>query len=112
MIDWTITFHFVCFAWLFFRAPSLDAALQYLAGIWTDNGAASTMPGIVLPLIAVGAVTQILPPDFRATLGKALDDRGAVAQGACGFLSLYLILVRAPAASATSSSRPTVRSRF
>lgn len=100
VIDWTITFHFVCFAWLFFRAPSLDAATQFIAGVWTDNGAESTMPGIVLPLIAVGALTQILPPDFRASLGKRLDDRGAVAQGAFGFALLYLIIVMAPAASA------------
>ena len=30
-IDWAVTFHFVCFAWLFFRAPSLDAATQYIS---------------------------------------------------------------------------------
>ena len=38
------TFHFVCFAWLFFRAPSLDAAMQYIAGVSSDNGAPNTMP--------------------------------------------------------------------
>ena len=26
VVDWALTFHFVCFAWLFFRSPSLDAA--------------------------------------------------------------------------------------
>jgi alginate O-acetyltransferase complex protein AlgI len=99
-LDWTLTFHFVCFAWLFFRAPSLDTATQFLGGIWTDNGAASTMPGIVLPLIACGALTQMFPPRSRAALGEWLDNRGAVAQAAFGFVLLYVVIVMAPAASA------------
>src|SRR5579863_4728450 len=62
VVDWAITFNFVCLTWLFFRSPSLDAANQFLAGLWTDNGAPSTTPMIVLPLIACGALTQIVPP--------------------------------------------------
>ena len=100
VVDWTITFHFVCFAWLFFRAPSLDAATVYLSGIWTDNGAATTMPGIVPALIAMGAVTQVLPPDFRTRLGRLLDDRGPAVQGAFGFSLFYGIIVMAPSAAA------------
>src|SRR5580704_18211303 len=38
-IAWIVTFHFVCFAWIFFRSASLDDSLQFLAGVWTDNGA-------------------------------------------------------------------------
>jgi D-alanyl-lipoteichoic acid acyltransferase DltB (MBOAT superfamily) len=100
VVDWALTFHFVCFTWLFFRAPSLDSALQYLAGIWTDNGAENTMPTIVAPLIACGALTQIVPPQTRAALGAVLDDRGALAQAAFGFAILYLVIVMAPSASA------------
>ena len=100
VLDWTLTFHFVCFAWLFFRAPSLDAATQYLAGIWSDNGAASTAPQIVWPLIACGAVTQSLPADFRATAGAWLDERGAATQTAVAFACLYVVIAMAPSASA------------
>jgi alginate O-acetyltransferase complex protein AlgI len=100
VVDWALTFHFVCFAWLFFRAPSLDAATQYLSGIWTDNGAANTMPGIIWLLITCGAVTQIVPPDARARLGAWLDGHGEVAQTAFGFAFLYVIIAMAPAASA------------
>src|ERR1700674_3545749 len=85
--DWALTFHFVCFAWLFFRSPSLDSATQYILGIWTDNGAQSTMPGIV-------------PPQPRAALGAMLDDRGAVAQAAFVFAILYVVIAMAPSASA------------
>ena len=98
--DWALTFHFVCFAWLFFRSPSLDAAMQYIAGVWTDNGAPNTMPAIVLPLIACGALTQIVPPQTRGAIGAALDNRGPAVQIAFGFALLYVIVVMAPSASA------------
>ncbi len=100
VVDWFITFQFVCFAWLFFRSPSLDSATSYLGGIWTDNGAANTMPGIVWALIAAGALTQIVPPTTRVTLGGWLDERGEFAQAAFAFVMLYAIIVMAPSASA------------
>ena len=100
LIDWTITFHFVCLAWLFFRAPSLDSVGAYLSGLVFDNGAENTTPLIVLVLIAAGAVTQVLPPDFRARLGQSLDNRGPLGQGAFAFVAMYLILIMAPSASA------------
>jgi alginate O-acetyltransferase complex protein AlgI len=100
VIDWALTFNFVCLAWLFFRSPSLDAAMQFLAGLWTDNGAPSTMPAIVVPLIACGALTQIIPAQSRTIVGLALDRRGALAQGAFAFALLYAIIVMAPSASA------------
>jgi D-alanyl-lipoteichoic acid acyltransferase DltB (MBOAT superfamily) len=99
-LDWAVTFHFVCFCWLFFRAPSLDAATQYLAGVWTDNGAANTMPWIVWPLLAAGAVTQLLPPDFRSRLGGWLDAKGGGAEVAFGAVAMYAIVVMAPSAAA------------
>ena len=99
-LDWLVTLHFVCFCWLFFRAPSLDVATQYLAGVWTDNGAAATMPAVVWPLLAAGAFTHIMPPDARARLGEWLDARGLPAQIGFGALVLYLIVVMAPSAAA------------
>ena len=97
---WAITFNFVCLAWLFFRASNLDQALQFIGGVWRDNGAANTAPAIVWPLLAAGAVTQILPPDFRASFGAALDRGGTIAQASVAAMLLLVILVLAPAASA------------
>jgi alginate O-acetyltransferase complex protein AlgI len=99
-LDWAVTLHFVCFCWLFFRAPSFDVATQYLSGILTDNGAASTMPWIVWPLVAAGAFTQFIPPDSRFRLGEWLDAKGLAAQIAFGAAAMYLIVVMAPDASA------------
>jgi len=99
-IDWFVTLQFVCVCWLFFRAPSLDVATQYLAGVWTDNGAPSTMPGVVWPLLAAGAFTQIVPPDSRFRLGEWLDARGLPAQIGFGAAAMYVIVVMAPSAAA------------
>jgi alginate O-acetyltransferase complex protein AlgI len=100
VLDWAVTLHFVCFCWLFFRAPSIDAATQYLAGIWTDNGAANTMPPVVWPLLAAGALTQIMPPDARKRFGAWLDAKGGAAEVAFATVALYLIVVMAPSAAA------------
>jgi D-alanyl-lipoteichoic acid acyltransferase DltB (MBOAT superfamily) len=99
-LDWFVTLHFVCFCWLFFRSPSLDVATQYLAGIWTDNHAPSTMPAIVWPLLAAGAFTQFIPPNSRFRLGEWLDARGLPAQVVFGVVTMYLVVVMAPSASA------------
>jgi alginate O-acetyltransferase complex protein AlgI len=100
LVDWALTFHFVCFAWLFFRSPSLEAAIQFLSGIWKDSGAANTMPSVVPVLIGGGALTHLVPPQTRAELGRALDNSGALVGTAFGFALLYAILVMAPSSSA------------
>ncbi|HTZ66885.1 MAG TPA: MBOAT family O-acyltransferase [Roseiarcus sp.] len=97
---WAATFHFVCFAWIFFRAPSLDVAGQFLSGLWTDNGAAGTAPWIVFPLIACGALTQVLPADARTIVGRMLDGQGRAVRIGVNFVLLYGLLVMAPSRSA------------
>jgi D-alanyl-lipoteichoic acid acyltransferase DltB (MBOAT superfamily) len=99
-IYWLATLHFVCLTWIFFRASSLDVATAYLSGLVTDNGAASILPRSALVLIGLGALTQIVPANLRATLGARLDNRGPVVQAAFGLAMFYVILVMAPAASA------------
>jgi alginate O-acetyltransferase complex protein AlgI len=99
-IAWIVTFHFVCFTWIFFRSASLDDSLQFLAGVWTDNGAGITAPWIVAPLLLAGAVTHLMPEATRRIAGAAFDRQGMPAQIALGFGALYVVLIMAPAASA------------
>jgi D-alanyl-lipoteichoic acid acyltransferase DltB (MBOAT superfamily) len=97
---WFITFHFVCFAWLFFRSSSLDGVSAYVSGLISDNGAAIITPSYAPVLIALGALTQILPHDARARFGARLDARAPAVQGAFGFTAFYAVLAMAPSASA------------
>ncbi len=47
-VYWLLTFHFVCLAWIFFRAPSFDAVSAYFSGLIVDNGAAPIVTSSVL----------------------------------------------------------------
>ena len=100
VLAWLVTLHVVCLAWIFFRSPTLEAAMQVLAGIWSDNGAVPTMPWIVLPLLACGALTQALPPSARQAFGAVFDRWSLPAQIALGLVVLSAIMVMAPSASA------------
>jgi alginate O-acetyltransferase complex protein AlgI len=97
---WIVTFHFVCFAWIFFRSSSVDDSLEFLGGIWTDNGAAVTVSWVLAPLLLAGAATHLMPEATRRVVGAAFDRQGMPAQIALGFCALYGVLVMAPASSA------------
>ena len=57
-----LTFHFVCFAWIFFRADSFSAAWDMIEGLFTRWGEPSPLvtSGVLLA-IAVGIGSQYLP---------------------------------------------------
>jgi D-alanyl-lipoteichoic acid acyltransferase DltB (MBOAT superfamily) len=56
------TFHFVCFAWIFFRSDSFAAAWDMILGLFTGWGEASPLVTVgVLLAIAVGIGSQYLP---------------------------------------------------
>jgi alginate O-acetyltransferase complex protein AlgI len=57
-----VTFHFVCFAWIFFRSESFGVAWDMITGLFTGWGEASPLvtAGVLLA-IAVGIGSQYLP---------------------------------------------------
>ena len=100
IVAWFVTFHFVCLTWIFFRSSSLDEAGEFLAGLWSDNGAALTLPWVVAPLLLAGALTHLMPEPTRRVIGAAFDRQAIPGQIAYGFVALYAIIVMAPPASA------------
>jgi alginate O-acetyltransferase complex protein AlgI len=75
------TFHFVCFAWIFFRAPTLDhafLALRQLArGAWTFEHVA---PKVTL-VVAAAAVLHLSPRAWEERLRDAFVRTPALVQG-------------------------------
>ena len=59
-----VTFHFVCFAWIFFRAGTLTNAIAILRGIgsltWSVSNITPTLAGILL----LAAILHWLPPNW------------------------------------------------
>ena len=58
-----VTFHVVCFAWIFFRSETFGVAWDMITGLFTRWGQPSPLvTGPVLLAIAVGIGSQYLPP--------------------------------------------------
>jgi alginate O-acetyltransferase complex protein AlgI len=92
-----ITFHVVCFAWIFFRADSFHRAGQVLARLVDAWGQPSPLvtTSIVLA-IAVGLVGQYLQPSAAVGVVRAFRRLPAVAQAAGVAVALALINTLGP----------------
>ena len=63
-----IVFHVVCFSWIFFRADSLSAALDYLAGFAHGSNLSQALPliGFLSFFIILGLVMDVISEWSRA----------------------------------------------
>jgi alginate O-acetyltransferase complex protein AlgI len=67
-----ITFNFVCFTWIFFRAPTLDSALSILRGLGELTWGVENLTPLVLGVLVVAAVIHCFPPRwFEISAGWA-----------------------------------------
>jgi alginate O-acetyltransferase complex protein AlgI len=75
------TFHFVCFAWIFFRAPTLDHAVlalrQLAVGGWTLEHATPKVAWV----IAAAALLHAVPRDWEGRVREWFVRTPAVVQG-------------------------------
>jgi alginate O-acetyltransferase complex protein AlgI len=56
-----LTFHFVCFTWIFFRAPTLAVALQILRGLVSHTGSLANVSRPVALVMVAAAILHSLP---------------------------------------------------
>jgi hypothetical protein len=66
-----VTFNFVCFTWIFFRATSLENALAILRSLGSLTWSADNLTPLVLGVLVLAAILHSLPPswfDFSAGL--------------------------------------------
>ena len=59
-----LTFHYVAFAWIFFRAPNIDTALQILARIGSGTVAFANVSTGLWVTLAIAAVAHYLPKNW------------------------------------------------
>ncbi len=92
-----LTFHFVCFAWIFFRSDSFGAAWEMIEGLFTGWGEASPLvTGGVLLAIAVGIGSQYLPPRFPRLVMARFSRLPVLGQATVLALALMLTSVMGP----------------
>jgi alginate O-acetyltransferase complex protein AlgI len=67
-----ITFNFVCFTWIFFRASSLENALSILRGLGELTWGAENLTPIVVGVLVLAAAIHCFPPRwFEVSAGLA-----------------------------------------
>ncbi len=104
---WLVTFHVVCVAWVFFRAPDLDTAFGVLGGL----GLSGPAPLVTLPLVflMVAAVAiQAVPRDWWRDAEAWLVARPVALQG----LMVGAVIVAADAAVGQQGVAPFIYYRF
>jgi D-alanyl-lipoteichoic acid acyltransferase DltB (MBOAT superfamily) len=85
------TFHFVCFAWIFFRAPTFGHATLMLARMGKLTVDSPNLAPKVLAVLALGFVTHFLP---RRMLERTRDEFiacPAVVQGIALAVCAYVL---------------------
>jgi D-alanyl-lipoteichoic acid acyltransferase DltB (MBOAT superfamily) len=64
IIGTIVTFQFVCFTWVFFRAPDFGVALSYFAGFARITQPMTTATPFNVALVALSISLHFLPPDW------------------------------------------------
>jgi D-alanyl-lipoteichoic acid acyltransferase DltB (MBOAT superfamily) len=97
------TFHFVCFAWIFFRAPTFDhAALvlhQIARGRWTFDHVTVAARDRILAIIAIAVALHVAPLAWKQRLRETFVRIPAPVQGlvlAAAAVALHLAALTKP----------------
>ena len=93
---WALTFHFVCVAWVFFRAGTLDDALAYLATLVSGVGGASTLTPFVALVLAAAALTHLVPARLYGALGERYERLGWTGKILVPAAVIYGVVLVAP----------------
>jgi hypothetical protein len=101
------TFHYVCFAWIFFRAPTFGHARLVLARIGKLSWAIENVSPMLLTILGLALVTHFLPDRWIDRLRIEFARTPAPVQGA--LLALAALAVHA---AAGTEPQPFVYGQF
>jgi D-alanyl-lipoteichoic acid acyltransferase DltB (MBOAT superfamily) len=95
-LAWLVTFHFVCLTWVFFRSPSNEATLAYFTTLFSGASWSTTMTPLVASVLALGALTQVLPTRWFEALEARYQAGSLAFKVALPSAVIFLISVAAP----------------
>jgi D-alanyl-lipoteichoic acid acyltransferase DltB (MBOAT superfamily) len=97
------TFHFVCFAWIFFRAPTFDHALlvlrQIAHGRWAFEHVTAGARARILAVLGIAALLHAAPRAWERRLRETFVETPALVQGlvlAAAAVALHLAALTKP----------------
>jgi alginate O-acetyltransferase complex protein AlgI len=71
VLQWFLTFHVVCLAWIFFRATSLGDAFEIIGGILGGTAPSDLVTPLLVITIVAMLASQLVPP----TVARRAEDR-------------------------------------
>jgi D-alanyl-lipoteichoic acid acyltransferase DltB (MBOAT superfamily) len=86
-----LTFHYVCLAWIFFRADGFSRAKMMIHQIFAGGLRVTNLSRTVVAVIALGFVTHLLPDDWFTRLRRGFVALPAPVQGGLLFLVALVI---------------------
>ena len=86
-----VTFHFVCLAWIFFRAKSFDHAWQLLGGLFAFSGGAANITPLIWTMLGLALVTHLMPDRLVDGAREILAEMPAPIQAAVLVLAVLLV---------------------
>lgn len=89
IINLVLTFHFVCLAWVFFRAESMESALYLLQGLFRFVGGAPNLAPAAVIVILIGCALHLLPTRWEDVFRRQFSRLPAHAQG----LVLFVLII-------------------
>ena len=102
-----LTFHFVAFAWIFFRAANLETATDILAQIASLNFSFDNVSKPFLMVLGIGIVAHLTPKDWYVTLQKTFSRSPAFVQAVA-----VVLLVAAIHYVGATGAAPFIYTRF
>jgi D-alanyl-lipoteichoic acid acyltransferase DltB (MBOAT superfamily) len=95
-LQWLLTFHVVCLAWIFFRADSLGTAFDVIGGIAGSTRASPLVTMLVLVTIVLALASQFVPARAATVAQERFAALGPGVQAVGLALGLTVIDVLGP----------------
>ena len=91
VIRWFITFHIVCFAWVFFRADSLSSAIDVFRAIGSSPSSLELSSAFAILLLAGMLMAQFFRHSKSEDVKQWLSKQRVLTQGLAFGFGLVLI---------------------
>ncbi len=86
-----LTFHFVCFSWIFFKAASLAEAITFLESMGNISQSSVMFTAPIITLLALGFTGQLVPENTVDYVAERLDSMPTMVVGALAGILVAII---------------------
>lgn len=91
-----LTFHLVCFAWIFFRAPTFSSAWNYVIGLFDWSQPSQYASPFIVGMVALSLAAHFLPSNWAVGVGRMLQRASWIVLGLMLGFGILAIEAMAP----------------